>query len=88
MNYHEWAEKKGRRSSTASAARPSATAFDVVEIDGMLVTEEPIIDGYPLWSGIPRPKQGDASPRDREPANDRHGWHCPCVACRIDRGED
>lgn len=22
------------------------------------------------------------------PVNDRHGWHCPCVACRIDRGED
>jgi hypothetical protein len=20
--------------------------------------------------------------------NDRHDWHCPCVACRIDRGED
>lgn len=21
-------------------------------------------------------------------ADQRHDWHCPCVACRIDRGEE
>jgi len=67
---------------------------EIVEIDSYLVTEElgEQEDGSVIMELSPaiEAKVARAMRRRRrdEPTNDRHGWHCPCSACRADRGEE
>jgi hypothetical protein len=71
-SYFQHFERKGRK-----LPKKTEHGTEIVEIDGILVTEEASPTAAPdhmpgaTWSG-----------------NDRHGWACPCGGCRTDRGEE